>query len=249
LIDSLPLWLPVAFFLAALFYAAAGFGGGSAYLAVLAVSGIPYQTVPQTALLCNVVVTVGGVWHFRRGGHLALGRVLPFFVLSIPMAYVGGQIEIGRQLFLIIMGGALLAAGIRMMLPRPEAGARPASPKTEWLIGLPVGAALGLLSGVVGIGGGIFLAPILLLTGWTTSKQTAAAASLFILVNSAAGLAGHLVKSVHIGWTALPLVVAALVGGQIGSRVGSYKLSGDGVRRLLAAVIIVVGARLLWKAL
>lgn len=249
MIESMPLWLPVAFFVVALLYAAAGFGGGSAYLAVLAVASVPYQALPQTALLCNVVVTVGGVWHFHRGGHLALRRVLPFFVLSIPMAYVGGRIEIGRELFYIVLGVSLLAAGVRMMLPRPDGGERSVSVSMQWLIGLPVGAALGLLSGLVGIGGGVFLAPILLLAGWTTSKQTAAAASLFILVNSAAGLTGHLVKGIYIGWMTVPLALAALVGGQIGSRVGSYKLSGAGVRRLLAAIIIVVGARLLWNAI
>jgi uncharacterized membrane protein YfcA len=249
LIESIPLWLPVAFFLVALLYAAAGFGGGSAYLAVLAFSGLSYQALPQTALLCNVVVTLGGVWHFHRGGHAALRRVLPFFVLSIPMAYVGGRFEIGRETFSVLLGISLLAAGVRMILPRSEASARAMSVTTEWLIGLPVGAALGLLSGLVGIGGGVFLAPVLLLAGWTTSKQTAAAASLFILVNSGAGLAGQLVKGVYIGWWTVPLVLVVLVGGQIGSRVGSYKLSGAGVRRLLAAIIIVVGARVLWKAI
>jgi uncharacterized membrane protein YfcA len=112
-----------------------------------------------------------------------------------------------------------------------------------------VGASLGLLSGVVGIGGGVFLAPFLLLSGWTTPKQTAAAASLFILVNSAAGLSGQLVKGSYLGWTTAVLALAAVVGGQIGSRTGSYRMSVVGVRRLLAAIIFVVGARLLWKAI
>jgi uncharacterized membrane protein YfcA len=249
LIESMPLWLPVAFFIIALLYAAAGFGGGSAYLAVLAVSGMAYQSVPQTALLCNVVVTVGGVWHFHRGGHLDLKRVLPFFALSVPAAYVGGRVELGRDLFNVLLGVSLVAAGIHMMLPRTAAQRRELTTAQEWLIGAPVGAALGFVSGVVGIGGGVFLAPILLLAGWTTPKQTAAATSMFILVNSVAGLAGHLVKAVYIGWMTIPLAVAALVGGQLGSRAGSYRLSSAGVRRLLAAVIIVVGLRLLWKAI
>jgi len=249
LIESMPLWLPVVFFVVAMVYAAAGFGGGSAYLAVLAFSGLPYQSLPQTALVCNVVVTVGGLWHFHRGGHLSLMRVLPFFVLSIPMAYVGGRFQVDRDFFYALLGVSLLAAGILMVIPRPESAVRAMSATKEWLIGLPVGASLGLLSGVVGIGGGVFLAPFLLLSGWTTPKQTAAAASLFILVNSAAGLSGQLVKGSYLGWTTAVLALAAVVGGQIGSRTGSYRMSAVGVRRLLAAIIVVVGARLLWKAI
>ncbi len=249
MIDSIPLWLPVAFLLVAFVYAAAGFGGGSAYLAVLAMTAIPFQALPQIALVCNVVVTLGGVWHFYRGGHLTIKRVLPFFVLSIPLAYVGGQIEIGQQAFYVLLGGALVAAGAWMLIPRRRIAVRPLSTRQEWVFGLFLGAILGLLSGVTGIGGGVYLAPLLVLTGWTTPKQTAATASLFILVNSAAGLAGHLVKSVYIGWTIVPLVAAALIGGQIGSRVGSYRLSGVAVQRLLAAIIIVVGVRSLWKAI
>jgi len=249
LIESMPLWLPVAFFAIALAYSAAGFGGGSAYLAVLALSGLPYQAVPQTSLLCNVVVTLGGVWHFHRGGHLDLKRVLPFFVLSIPAAYLGGRIQVGREPFFILLSVSLIAAGVLMFIPRNHDVRRTLTNGQEWLIGLPAGAALGVLSGIVGIGGGVFLAPVLVLTGWTTSKQTAAAASLFILVNSVAGLGGHFVKGVHIGWMTAVLVLAALVGGQIGSRAGSYRLSGIGVRRILAAIIVVVGVRLLWKAI
>jgi uncharacterized membrane protein YfcA len=245
----MPLWLPVAFFLVALAYSAAGFGGGSAYLAVLAVSGIPYQTMPQTALACNVVVTLGGVWHFHRGGHLALKLVLPFFLLSIPMAYVGGKLPVDRHVFTLLLGLSLLAAGIHMVLPRRPGAAQALSVTKRWLIALPVGAALGLLSGLVGIGGGVFLAPVLLISGWTTPKQTAAAASLFILLNSGAGLAGQLAKGPQLSWMTAVLALAALVGGQLGSRAGSYVMSSGNVRRLLAAIIIVVGVRMLWKAI
>lgn len=249
MIETMPWWLPLAFAVFAMVYAAAGFGGGTGYLAVLAVSGVTYVVMPQTALVCNIVVTVGGVWHFRRGGHLALGRVLPFFVLSIPMAYLGGRFPVEQNVFFVLLGLALLAAGVHMVLPRRETSPRSMSTSTEWLIGLPVGGALGLLSGVVGIGGGVFLAPILLISGWTTPKQTAAAASVFILVNSAAGLGGQLSKGSYLGWMTAVLALAALAGGQIGSRVGSYRLSGTAVRRLLACIIIVVGIRLLWKAI
>jgi hypothetical protein len=245
----MPLWLPVAFFFAAMVYAAAGFGGGTAYLAVLAFSGLPYQTLPQTALICNIAVTAGGVWHFHRGGHLVSGKVLPYFVLSIPFAYLGGRFHVDQEVFYVLLGVALVAAGAHMVVPRRAGNVRVIPVARQWLIGLPVGAALGLLSGVVGIGGGVFLAPLLLISGWTTPKQTAATTSLFILVNSVAGITGHLTKGIHMDWMTAALVLAAVVGGQIGSRAGAYRLSSGNVRRLLAAIIILVGGRLIWRAI
>jgi uncharacterized membrane protein YfcA len=249
LIDSIPLWLPVAFFLVALIYSAAGFGGGSAYLAVLAFSSLPYQAIPQTSLLCNLVVSAGGVWFFHRAGHLELKRVLPFFVLSIPLSYVGGRIVVGKELFYVLLAVTLLTAGFFMVLPRAKFGQRTMTRTQEWALGLPLGAGLGLVSGMVGIGGGVFLAPALLVFGWTTPKQTAAAASLFILLNSLFAMIGQSIKGLYLGWITVPLVLAALVGGQIGSRAGSYWLSGTNVRRVLAAIIIAVGLRMLWKAI
>ncbi len=248
--EVIPLWLPFAFFAIALLYSSAGFGGGSAYLAILAVTGVSYQALPQISLLCNVIVTMGGVWHFHRGGHLDIKRVLPFFILSIPLAYVGGSLDVGHKIFSMLLGLSLTLAGARMLMPSPgDKSRRKMSVRNEWLFGLLLGGFLGLIGGVVGIGGGVFLAPVLLLTGWTTAKQTAATASLFILVNSVAGLAGHLVRDVNIGLMVAPLAAAALLGGQLGSRIGSYKLSSRAVRALLASVILVVGVRLLWKAI
>jgi uncharacterized membrane protein YfcA len=248
--ETVPLWLPFVFVAIALLYSSAGFGGGSAYLAVLTVAGVSYQVIPQISLLCNIVVTAGGVWHFHRGGHLDFRRVLPFFILSIPPAYAGGHLEVSPVFFNALLGVLLVLAGARMLMPSPgESNRRKISTRDQWIIGLPLGAVLGFVSGMAGIGGGVFLAPVLVLTGWTTSKQSAAAASLFILVNSVAGLIGHLVKEVHVDLWVIPLVAAALVGGQVGSRLGSYHLSSRGVRTLLAAVILVVGIRILWKVI
>jgi uncharacterized membrane protein YfcA len=249
-VESAPFFLPVVFFAIALFYAAAGFGGGTGYLAALALSGINYLAIPQITLACNVIVSGGGVWHFGKGGHYDMRRILPFFVLSIPMAYLGGRVEISKGVFNLLLGLSLVAAGGRMMFAgASEDSTRRISSRTAWMAGLPIGAGLGFLSGLVGVGGGIFLAPVLLLMGWTNAKQTAAAASLFILVNSTAGLTGQLIKGIYLDAMIVPLGAAALVGGQIGSRVGAYRMRSKGVRRLLAAIIIVVGLRMLWKAI
>lgn len=248
--ESLPFWLPLVFFLIALLYAMVGFGGGSSYLAVLVLIGLSYQAIPQTALVCNLIVSAGGVWHFWRGGHFDARKILPFVVLSIPMAFVGGHIAIGKQLFMILLGISLLAAGIRTFVPGPRRGpARDISIRNAWLIGVPLGGFLGFLAGLVGIGGGIFLAPVLLLTGWANAKQTAAAASVFILANSASGIVGQLTKGVYIDEMIIPLALAVVLGGQLGSRAGSYRLPVTGVRQLLAMLIVLVSLRLLWGAI
>lgn len=247
--DMFPLWLPVVFFLVAVVYASAGFGGGSAYLAVLALAGFSHHVIPQTALVCNLVVSAGGVWHFHRGGHLDFRRVWPFVVTSIPAAFLGGTIVVGRRIFVVLLAVSLLCAGARLFIQSPGEHTRTLSVGRAWAIGPLVGALLGFLAGVVGIGGGIFLAPVLLLAGWATSKQAAAAASLFILVNSAAGMGGQLAKGWQLNATILPLCLAVLIGGQVGSRTGSVHLASRSVRRVLASLIIVVSLRLLWGVL
>lgn len=243
-------WVPLAFFAVALAYSAVGFGGGSSYIALLAVVGFSYLTIPQTALICNLVVTAGGMWHYYRGGHLDFRRVAPFVALSVPAAYLGGRFVIGENLFFMLLGVSLAFAGARAFIAGERDRPLPAmTTRTAWCVGLPVGAALGFLSGLVGIGGGVFLAPVLLLSGWGRAKQVAAAASVFIAVNSAAGLFGQLSKGVYVDLSILPLVVAVIAGGQIGARAGSYRMPVVAVQRLLATLILVVGLRLIWRVL
>jgi len=244
-----PLWLPFIFFAIALVYSTVGFGGGSSYLAALAVVGLSYQVIPQTALVCNLIVSGGGVWHFYRGRHFDLERIAPFMILSIPFAYLGGRVAIGRELFFILLGVSLVAAGARTFVPTARSDeVRPLTAARAWMVGLPLGGALGFLAGLVGIGGGIFLAPVLLLSGWTNAKQTAAAASLFIFLNSAAGIVGQFSKGIHLDAGIAPLAIAVLVGGQLGSRLGAYRLPARRVRRLIAVLILVIGLKLVWRA-
>ncbi len=245
--DATLLWLPAVFLVIAAIYASVGFGGGSSYLAVLALIGLSYTSIPQAALVCNMIVSAGGVWHFRRAGYLQWHRVLPLVVLSVPMAYLGGLIPLGLELFMYLLGGSLLVAGGRMFLPIHEPKPIPSiSTRTMWLVGLPLGGALGLLAGVVGIGGGIFLAPVLILSRWAGARATAATVTVFILVNSWAGLGGQLAKGLYLDATVVPLGIAVFLGGQIGSRLGSRGLSVVNVRRLTGALILVVSARILW---
>jgi len=243
--------LAVAFFITALFYASVGFGGGSAYTALLVFAGTDYRTLPVIALMCNIVVVTGGSIRFARAGLVPWRKVLPLVVVSVPLAFLGGLTPIREAVFLLILGVSLLVAGGLLVLQRPRAGeaARPAKPVIDGVLG----GAVGYLSGLVGIGGGIFLSPIQHLMRWAGPKQIAATASIFILVNSIAGLAGQLTKLGTAGAANLtawwPLFVAVMIGGQIGSHAGVRLFSEPLVRRATGLLILAIAIQLLWKTL
>lgn len=253
-------WLIPAFFLTALLYAMVGFGGGSTYSALLILGGTDYQLLPAISLSCNIIVVAGGVWHFGRDGALPWVRFWPFVVLSVPMAWIGGSLRISETVFVGLLGMVLLVSGLAMLWqslrPGPQA-AQVAQVARGWgaggrLFAWSAGALIGLLSGIVGIGGGIFLAPLLHLTAWGSARSIAAASSLFILLNSVAGLGGQLFKLENIArlgelTTYAWLVVAVLLGGQIGSRVGANNLPGQKIRMLTGILVVAVGLRLLFR--
>lgn len=238
------------FFLTALLYSMAGFGGGSTYLALLALFAFPYESLPKVALLCNLMVVSGGWWLYYRAGHFSLRPVLPFILTSIPLSFLGGTIPVGKTFFTLLLGLSLAIAGFRMLVSEKIFEIRRVlSWQRSWMVGLPAGAVLGFVSGLVGIGGGIYLSPLLLLFGWADAKQAAAACSFFILVNSIAGLGGQWIKS---GFslpleTLLPLLFAVFLGGQIGSRLGSVTLSKSILQRITASLILFVATRLLYS--
>lgn len=246
--ETLPYLVPL-FFLTALSYSTAGFGGGSTYLALLALFSFPYAAMPQTALFCNLIVVSGGCILFIRQGTLSWQRILPFVVTSIPFAYLGGRMPIGKKLFTLLLALSLLSAALRLLLSEETVtGDRIFDVKQTWKVGPPVGAALGFISGLVGIGGGIFLSPLLLIMKWADARQAAAAASFFILVNSLAGLFGQITKGgTHLAWQMmLPLLAAVFAGGQIGTRLGTMRLSKLSLQRITAVLILSVSVRLFW---
>ncbi len=238
----------VLFFLVAVVYSIMGFGGGSSYLAVLILTGYSYLDIPPIALICNLVVSGTAFWQFFKAGHFEFKKILPFVIFSIPMAYLGGRIPISKQAFSILLGLALMAVAIRMMISgKSEVKVQPSS--KFWILGLPLGGIIGFFSGMLGIGGGIFLSPLLLLIQWVDAKEAAASASFFIFVNSLAALAGHLHKSSLHFQGLLPLMLAVFIGGQIGSRLGAYHIPERNLRRVIGAFIMYAAARLLWSAL
>lgn len=242
--------LAIAFALTAALYASVGFAGGSTYNALLALAGVDHRVFPLVALACNLIVATGGTVHFARNGLVPWRRLFPILALSVPAAWIGGMLPVSRQLFLWLLGASLLAAGLLLLLQRERENEETRRP---W-IGAAAAAPIGLLSGLVGIGGGIFLAPLLHLVGWDRAKRVAAAASVFILANSVAGIGGQLSKiapfpdlvDAALGYW--PLALAVLVGGQIGSRLGVELLSPLWLRRLTGLLILYVAVRLLIQA-
>ncbi|MCP4923927.1 MAG: sulfite exporter TauE/SafE family protein [bacterium] len=241
--------LGLSFAIAALFYASVGFGGGSSYLALLVLWEVPYRLIPIIALICNITVVSGNSFHYVRAGYLNWRLLLPPTLASIPMAYIGGQIPIEKEMFIFILFLTLLIAGVRMLINyrRYNNDVDSYKPMPIWL-GILVGTILGFMSGVVGIGGGIFLAPVLYNLRAGPPKQIATTTSLFILVNSIAGLAGQLQKngvteSIFDYWY-LPLLV--LIGGQLGSLMTVKIIPPRIVALLTALLVIFVSGRLGW---
>ena len=241
----------LAFIAVAFLYASVGFGGGSTYTAILIESGLYWELVPPISLVCNLVVVSGGVYHFAKAGHLNLRFAAPLIATSVPAAFLGGYLRLDESSFLQVLGLALLVSGLLMLLDRQWRKEREFVPQTAMPISLGLGLLLGGLAGVTGIGGGIYLAPVLHLTRLAEARTVAATCSLFILVNSLAGLAGQLVKLgeragelLDITYLLLPLAV--LIGGQLGSRAGANWFKASHIRRLTGLVILVVSVRLLW---
>lgn len=244
--------LAASFALTALLYASVGFGGGSTYNALLVLAQTDYRLLPAIALLCNLIVVTGGTIRFARAGQVPWRPLWPILVLSAPCAWAGGRLPVDKPLFVALLGSALLLAGVLMLVQRERGEGRASRPPRLAWIGVPIGMAVGFFSGIVGIGGGIFLAPVLHLLRWAEARQIAASASVFILVNSLAGLAGQVMKqdaaatpvAVSAYW---PLFLAVLVGGQIGSHIGARLLPQRVIRIGTAALILYVAAQLLWQ--
>ncbi len=245
------------FFVVAMFYSSVGHAGASGYLAAMALVGVAGANMRPTALALNIIVAALATWRFSRAGHVKFKRVAPFWLGSIPMAFIGGSIALPGHIYQILVGAVLLCSACYLAW-RATALAAPGVEIEPQLPVLPcvlIGAAIGFLSGLTGTGGGIFLSPLLLLLHWAGPKNTAGISAPFILLNSAAGLLGGVLKGgivlTSFGATLAPLAFAALCGAIIGSWIGAYKLSNRWLNLTLALVMTVAAFKLLglaWKA-
>jgi uncharacterized membrane protein YfcA len=240
--------LAILIFAAAILYSSVGHAGASGYLAAMALVGVAPDVMKPTALALNILVATIATVRFYRAGYFYWSALWPFVIGSIPLAFVGGAITLPGYIYKPAVGIVLLYAAVRLV----RSTMKDASSGTVTDVSIPLvpallsGGVIGLLSGLTGTGGGIFLSPLLLFTGWAATKPTSGASAAFILANSVAGLAGN-VASVQNLPDALPVWAAvAAVGAFIGTQLGTRRLQGDGIRRALAAVLIIAGLKLIF---
>ena len=239
--------LSIFFFITAIFYSSVGFGGGSTYLALMLIWDIPYYIFPILALICNIIVVSGNSINYVRSGNLNLKLLTPYLIGSIPFAFFGASMTVTKELFEILLFVILIIAGIFLLIESKSFNDDQIKinsiPK---IISLLIGSIIGFTSGIIGIGGGIFLSPILFLMKAGYPKQIATTASLFILINSIFGVAGQLTKDVVFDeflnfW---PLFTVVLIGGQIGNFLNIKFLSGKTLAIITSLLVIFVAMRM-----
>lgn len=225
-------------------YAAVGLGGGTGYLAVMTLFGLDTKTMPSTALALNIIVTGAALTRFGIAGRLRASLLAPFLIVAIPAAFAGGLIQAPRRLFLAVLAVGLAAAAIAMIKTAASAD-EPKAPTTArlWAVALPAGVAIGLASGFLGIGGGVFLGPLILLLGWAGPREVAAINSATVLILSIAGLAAHGLRGSVDLQIAVPLGIAVLVGGVAGAHLAETRLSATALKRLFAVIILIAALR------
>ena len=237
------LWiLSAGVFVVATLYSSVGHAGASGYIAVMSLLSVAPAEIRPIALTLNILVASIGTWQFWRAGHFSWALFWPFALLSLPAAFVGGYLNLPTQVFKILVGLVLLFSAGQFLL-RPPAEGDPRQPPTLAAVGL--GGGLGLLSGLTGTGGGIFLTPLLILAGWARTKSAAAVSAPFILLNSVSGLLGNLSATKTFPAFGIGLLIAALAGGSIGSYFGSHRLPHTAIKRLLAIVLCIAGFKLI----
>jgi len=237
--------LAALFFAAALLYSSVGHAGASAYLAAMALVGVSATTMRPTALVLNLFVATIVIVRFARAGHLPWRNLVPLAAGSIPMAFVGGSVDLPDEVYRPLVAMVLLAGAWRLATAAPPSDDEE-RPGVPLVAGVAAGASIGLLAGLTGTGGGIFLTPLLVLAAWTGTRDAAGLSGAFILVNSIAGLAGLLTGGVSLP-PAIPFWVASVAaGGLIGSWLGAGRLSILNLRLALASVLVLAAAKLVF---
>lgn len=226
----------------AFLYASVGHGGASGYLALMALFSFPVLVLKPTALLLNIFVSGISFWFFRKNNHFSWKLFYPFAITSIPMAFIGGYISIDATLYKQILGVFLAIAILRML--NVFGKEKNKLQKPNLLGSLAIGSAIGLFSGMIGIGGGIILSPVIVLLGWGNMKQAAAVSALFIFVNSVAGISGFLIQGGQLPTEAWYFIPAAIIGGSIGALYGSQKFKNNTLKHVLAGVLIIATIKL-----
>tara|TARA_A100001015_G_scaffold103811_1_gene115252 strand:+ start:579 stop:1325 length:747 start_codon:yes stop_codon:yes gene_type:complete len=244
--------LTIFFLITAILYSSVGFGGGSTYLALMLIWGIPFYIFPIIALFCNIIVVSGNSINFIRSGNLNIKLLIPYLIGSIPFAFIGGSIQIEKEFFEILLFIILIIAGILLLMESKSFSQDEIKIKNiPKIFSIIIGSIVGFISGLIGIGGGIFLSPLLFLIKAGYPKHITSTASIFILINSIFGVAGQLTKNIILNeflnyW---PLFVAVLVGGQIGSILNIKFLSNRTLAVTTSLLVIFVAVRMGFRIL
>lgn len=240
------MWLCAALLAISFLYSSVGHAGASGYIAAMTLFGLLPGFIRPTALILNILVASIAAWQFYRAGHFVWRTFWPYALLSVPCAFLGGIFHIPAHLFKVLLGFILLFSSI-MLLIKIKSSDAVSSP--DFRVSIGTGGILGLLAGITGTGGGIFLTPILILAKWAKTKQASATSALFILVNSLSGLAGFIGSSNKLPSfsTLLPLLGTVLVGGSIGSFFGSRKFPKEGIRGCLSLVLLIAAYKLMFN--
>jgi len=239
--------LSFLFFLTAILYSSVGFGGGSTYLALLLIWDVPYQVFPIIALCCNIIVVSGNCFNYIKASNINIKLLIPFLISSIPLAFIGGSLQLDKSFFEILLFTVLTLAGLSLLLRyRSFDESREINDNIPKIISVLIGGSIGFVSGVVGIGGGIFLSPVLLLIKAGKTRHIATTASLFILINSISGLIGQSTKGfifneIYNYW---PLFLLVLIGGQLGNFLNIKILPARAMILLTAGLVIFVAVRM-----
>jgi uncharacterized protein len=237
-------WFLILLFIVAFLYASVGHGGASGYLALMAIFSVSPELMKPTALMLNLFVSAVSFVQFYRGGHFKWKLFLPFALASVPFAFLGGMVHIDAVIYKRILGFLLLLPILRFLFFRNAAPGE--LRKSNGLLSVQIGASIGFLSGLIGIGGGILLSPVLLLLKWADQKQTAAISALFIFVNSLSGLGGQLVKGISFSKEMWTYVSIAFLGGLLGAYFGSLKFNQNVIKYMLASVLMVAAYKLIF---
>ncbi|HBS85775.1 MAG: hypothetical protein A2W91_13265 [Bacteroidetes bacterium GWF2_38_335] len=239
------IYIAAAVVIVAFLYSSIGHGGASGYIAVMALFSVPAFYIKPSALILNLFVAGIAFLMFYRAGYFKLKKLLPFAITSIPFAFLGGLMEINAHVYKIILGVFLLVAISRMFfIPKEKLSISDNPPFT---VALFIGAGLGFISGLIGIGGGILLSPILIVFGWATLKEAAAVSAVFIFLNSASGLGGLIVNGIDIHSSLYLFIFAGMIGALAGSYEGSFKFNTVQLRSVLAIVLILACFKLFFN--
>lgn len=245
--ESVLIPLCLLFMIIAFVYGSVGLGGGSSYTALLFLFGFSHVVIPTVSLSLNTVVSSSAAWQYFRAGHVRWRLIWPFLVTSIPAAYLGGSLEISARVFQVLLMATLVLVAARIYLWEEPNVVRPHAGSTQIFISMVLGGALGFVAGVVGIGGGIYLVPLILILGLGEMKEAAAAGAVFIFINSISGLMARIGTFDFPTELILPLGISVLIGGGLGSWLGASRYRAGTLQRILGVIILAAIGLLIRK--